>query len=171
MLAFDCPTNSPIAPTFAGAALFRGHLVSIALSLLAGCGAADGPQRAPVAGSVWVDGAPLEEGIVRFIPQGASAGPAAVATIKAGRFELNGSSAPVVGTHRIEIEALNFQGFELDDEKAFADRAGSGRKLPTSPIPPPYNRDSKKTVTLPASGNQQLEFQIDTKTRSKTRKP
>lgn len=132
---------------------------------LAGCGKTSRLVRAPVSGSVAVDGRPLDAGVVRFVPLLPTRGPATVATVKAGRFELSPAEGPVVGTHRIEIEAINYQDFTVDDEQAFAERVQQKKKLPANPIPAKYNRDSAETLELSPEGNSQLEFKIVSRTR------
>jgi hypothetical protein len=140
-------------------------LSTSALFLLAlgGCGSGDGLSRVPVGGTVAVDGAPLRAGVVRFIPVGATKGPAAVATVKDGTFELREHEGPVVGTHRVEIEALNYLDFQLDNEQAFAARAASGKPTPRNPIPARFNRESELTVQFSPQGDRDLSFQLDTK--------
>lgn len=131
-----------------------------------GCGSGDGLPRVPVGGSVAVDGAPLKSGVVRFIPVGQTTGPAAVATVKQGKFDLPQAEGPVVGTHRVEIEALDYLDFQLDDEQAFAARASAGKPMPKNPIPARFNRQSELTVQLTAHGDRELSFQLDTKQAS-----
>jgi hypothetical protein len=151
-------TSAPFCNrTLAGAAAL------IAALLLSGCGSGDGVSRVPVGGEVSVDGAPMKAGTIRFIPNGATTGPAAVATIKEGKFELPQAEGPVPGSHRVEIEAIDYLDFALDDEQAYAKRAAGGKPMPKNPIPARYNRQSELTAQLPDEGNRELKFQLDTK--------
>ncbi|MCA9015640.1 MAG: hypothetical protein KDA77_09950, partial [Planctomycetaceae bacterium] len=60
---------------------------SLILSGLAGCGSSNNEYpRAAVRGIVLLDGEPLPEGIIRFIPQGPDKGPKSSAEIRVGMF-------------------------------------------------------------------------------------
>jgi hypothetical protein len=145
-------------------------LLPLLLLALAGCGGGDDLARVPVAGEVSVDGAPLKSGTIRFIPSAPTAGPAAVATVREGKFELPEAEGPVVGTHRVEIESLDDVGFALDDEQACAARAAKGKPLPKNPIPARFNRQSELTASLTAEGDHELRFELNTKGPPGTRR-
>ena len=122
---------------------------SAMLLAFAGCGAQDGPQRAAVTGNITMDGKPLESGVVRFIPVGENKGPSASATISTGSYHLSDADGPVVGTNRVEVQAIDYMGFDLDDEAAFAAKAeGRNRRIMKNPIPPRYNRQSELSVDV-----------------------
>lgn len=128
--------------------------------LTAGCSQGEQFQRAPVDGYVSIDGAPLKAGSIRFIPAGDAQGPAAVATIDEGIYELPAESGPVVGPLRIEIEAINHFGFEVDDEAAYAKQVAGGQKPPQNPVPESFNRHSKIVIEFPAEGQSNLDFRL-----------
>lgn len=82
----------------------------LALAAVPGCG--DGrPTRVPVSGKVLIDGKPLTEGIVQFVPNDAR--PAAGKLDSEGRFTLtsyDGDDGVVLGTHRVLIAAKEMIG-------------------------------------------------------------
>lgn len=136
----------------------------VVLLLMGGCGGPTGPVRGPVAGKVTVGGAPLKSGVIRFLPTGQTNGPAAVATIKEGTYVLDGEAAPVVGTHRVEIEATDYTDFAIDDEKAYAERAAQGKQpIPKNPVAEVYNKQSQLTAQVPQGGNRELDFRLEFK--------
>jgi hypothetical protein len=136
----------------------------IASLVIAGCGGSEGPLRGTVAGNVTLDGTPLKSGVIRFIPTGQTKGPAAAATIKEGAYALGRDEGPIVGTHRVEIEATDYTDFAIDDERAYAQRAAQGKPaIPKNPVPEIYNSRSQLTAEVPAEGNQTLDFRLDTK--------
>ncbi len=138
----------------------RTALIAICLVAATGCGSR-GPVRVPVRGEVTVDGDKLKAGVIRFIPTGSTKGPAAVATIRDGLYEFSASDGPVVGSHRIEIEAIDQYGFALDDEQAFAENVEKKRKrLPPNPIHENYNRRSTLTADMKCDGNRKLDFPL-----------
>jgi len=152
---------SPIA-----AKRFKRHTIQlgmaalICVSLLAGCGRANALQRAPVDGYVSIDGQPLQSGSIRFIPTENTKGPAAVANIDEGYFELPRESGPVIGKHRIEIEATNHLGFDLDDEQAYARTIAQGQQLARNPVPESFNRQSRLVIELSPEGQLDLNFRL-----------
>jgi hypothetical protein len=138
--------------------ILRASLALLAVIFL-GCGRSQGPSRAPVAGLVTLNGVPLKSGVVRFIPAGKSKGPAAVAIVEDGEFELDAFEGPVIGHHRVEIEATEFTSFEIDDERAYARIADQGQPpIPDNPVPVQYNRMSTLVADISEEGDLDLEF-------------
>ena len=138
-------------------------LFAILLSLLAaGCGGeVEGPLRAPVSGTVNVDGRPLESGVIRFIPDGAAGGPAAAAVISGGKYELTGADGPVFGHHRVEIEATNHLDFAIDDERAYAAAVTAGRTpMASNPIPLIYNQRSTLEADVTDGDGHQFDYDL-----------
>ena len=129
-----------------------------------GCGGQKGPLRVAVKGSVAVDGQSLKSGMIRFIPTGQTKGPAAVAMIKNGAYALSRSNGPIVGMHRVEIEATDYHGFAIDDEKAYAKEfeKRQGQPPPKNSIPELYNRHSTLTADVKADGETKFDFQLAT---------
>ena len=132
-----------------------------AIVVLCGCGSADEPERLEVAGSVTVNGDPLAEGRIAFLPQGETPGPAVGGEIRQGRFVIPLEKGPAAGTHRVEILAMRSTG-----EKT---TAGSGAEDPEALgdveeqfSPEPYNRQSQLTVEVTPStaGSISLELEI-----------
>jgi hypothetical protein len=85
-------------------------LLAVLLLTVAGCG--DGrPARVTVSGRVLIDGEPLTQGIVQFVPDGAR--PSASKIDAEGRFKLtcyDGGDGIVPGTHRVMIAAKEMLG-------------------------------------------------------------
>ncbi len=119
-------------------------LATLMISAL-GCGPS-GPERAPIKGRITLGSAPLAAGQILFVPQAPTAGPTTSAAIKNGEYSLTKEQGPIVGTHRIEVEADLPLGFPIDDDVAFAQR--NGRPLPTNPVPRQYNRESTLTFEV-----------------------
>lgn len=128
----------------------------LALMVVAGCGES-GPPRAPIAGSVTVGGAPLKAGRILFLPQAPTEGPAASARIVDGQYTLPDDEGPIVGSHRVEVEADLPLSFEIDDEAAFAKAKG---KLPRQPIPPKFNRESTLSVDVKSGEENRFDVAI-----------
>lgn len=159
--------TDPAARVVGASTTFRSqpHLPRLAGLLLAGavmCGCAgepQGPERAHVAGFVSLDGAPLRSGEIRFIPTANTKGPAAVATVTDGAYELGTAEGPIVGSHRVEIDSSDPEG---DDDQAFAAKVSRGEKpLDLVPIPTVYNRQSILKTEVTKAGNLQLDFPLN----------
>lgn len=76
-----------------------------ALCVVAGCGQGR-PDRVAVSGQVLIDGQPLTQGLIQFVPEGAR--PSGGKLDANGRFKLtcyDGGDGIVPGTHRVMISA------------------------------------------------------------------
>lgn len=137
-------------------------LTFLTLVSQAGCSKADGPVRFAVAGKVTSDGTPLPSGLIRFVPKSENAGPGAMTNITDGTFQFTADTGPVEGDHRVEIESTNHQGFEIDDESAFAAAVQKTGKSPLArnPIPASYNTASTLTATVTDSEAQEFSFEL-----------
>jgi hypothetical protein len=137
------------------------HAVSLlGLSLLIGCGDTDGFARVPVSGHVEVDGRPLEKGLIRLMPEATVEGPTVQTAVVDGEFEFDSRSGPVAGKHRVEIEATDYLGFDIDDEVAFAQHMQSKGALPPNPIPPQFNQASQLTADVSPDRAADLDFSL-----------
>ncbi|WP_417392565.1 hypothetical protein [Gimesia sp.] len=139
-------------------------LLSLALCvsfLLAGCGSEQEFSRASVRGIVKLDGDPLSEGVIRFIPTGDNKGPQASVTIHQGIFSIEEDFGPVVGTNRIEIISTDNGGFAPDDEQALEKMKAAGiKRLDVVKVPPQYNRRSTLTKSITAEADNDFVFDL-----------
>jgi hypothetical protein len=140
-----------------------GSLLLILLNV--GCGGTEGPVRIPVSGKVMFDSAPLSAGVIRFIPTDEKSGPGAATQIINGEFTFTAEDGPVIGSHRVEIEATEHQGFEIDDEAAFAAHVKQTGKsvLAVNPVPVIYNSQSTLTATVTEADAQAISFELNSK--------
>ncbi len=139
-------------------------LMILLMMAVAGCGGADGPVRYPVSGKVTLDGTPLSSGVIRLVPVDQES-PGAFAQIRDGEFQFTEEAGPVEATYRVEIEAAEHTGFEIDDEAAFATAMQKTGRSPMAdnPVPATYNRAS--TLTAEVTGDTGQEFQFDLSSR------
>ncbi|MBI3464124.1 MAG: hypothetical protein HY000_13865 [Planctomycetes bacterium] len=125
-----------------------------ALAAMLGCAA---EEQAEVRGKVTLDGQPVEEGTISFIPSTGSQNQAAWAPIKGGEFVIDGSQGLATGVSRVEIRALR----------------RTGRILPTSMpgepeyemqdyIPQRYNSASQLKAEIKPGPNQ-VDFELKSK--------
>jgi len=145
----------------------RAAAAGMALTVAAlGCGGGtpDDQPRVAVKGTVTLDGQPLDNAVIRFVPLPEVNGPKASVAISEGRFELPAVAGPVVGRHRIEIESTDHGGIAPDDEAALAELAAGKRKLAKPvKIPAIYNARSTLERTIQADSPNEFDFTLVTK--------
>ena len=112
------------------------------VGLICGCGAS-GPALYPVQGTITLDGAPLENGLVRFSPTKGEA-PAA-GEIKGGRYSLNVAS----GEARVEITSTKVTG----KRKAYNTPDSPLVEITKEAVPEKYNAKSELKHTVTAGPN------------------
>tara|TARA_R110002095_G_scaffold179502_1_gene156964 strand:+ start:2693 stop:3112 length:420 start_codon:yes stop_codon:yes gene_type:complete len=123
-------------------------LCSVLLTL-AGCTKEKAFERTQIEGVVTLNGSPIEQGVITFIPSGKGA--TAGANIEAGKFVIPKEKGPSPGDYRVEIDSsvptgnkiLDTDGETMVDEYANA-------------IPARFNRLTELKVTLKNGNNQQL---------------
>ncbi len=144
---------------------FRAPFLVLFALYLASCSGETGPHRVAAHGTVKLDGELLEAGQIRFVPSGETSGPGAAAPILHGKYAFTELDGPIVGTHRIEIEATDHLGFAIDDEQAFARFAESGgardKARTRNPVPPQYNRQSTLERTVEADKQPLFDFNLE----------
>jgi hypothetical protein len=123
----------------------------LAALLIAGCG--DG-STATVSGTVTVDGQPLKEGLIRFVPPSTAAA-AVEAPITNGEYTAAGVP---LGEVQVQISAPKVVGkMKMIDtpESPYVDKV---EEL----LPPRYNVQSELKMTV-ESGSQEKSFQLKSK--------
>jgi hypothetical protein len=143
-----------------------GKFIPILVTVvLCGCGGSEQElPRAKVSGHVTLDGKPLPEGVIRFIPTGEAQGPKTSAVIAEGRFLLEEEQGPVVGTHRIIIESTDNGGYAPDDEEAIPRLRASGvKRINVVRVPAIYNSRSTLTETVSTEGPNEFTFDLKSK--------
>ncbi len=121
------------------------------LPLLAGCGT-DGPELAPVEGTVKLDGQPVAEALIMFTPV-AGGRPAGGRTDAAGHYELTYSrdaAGAMTGEHTVTIST-----FRAKDPE-------SGTPGAPELVPAVYNTKTELKKTVEAGGNV-IDFDLESK--------
>lgn len=87
---------------------------SLAVALIAataiGCGQSSDLDKVVVRGTVSLDGQPIPNGELRFIPTGDTQGPISGGPIKDGAYVAQGRGGVPIGEHRVEIRAYRAAG-------------------------------------------------------------
>jgi hypothetical protein len=118
---------------------------------LAGCG--NSPSI--VSGKVTLDGVPLKQGAITFIPSAGDA-PTAGASIRDGTYTVE---APP-GGKRVEIT-----GFEVVGQvPAYGnDKNGPMKEVTKSVVPPKFNQNSNLTADIKSGKNENVDFELTSK--------
>ena len=147
--------------------LLSRAIAPMLLTLAAVCGCSGGDEeelpRAAISGTVTLDGQPLQEGVVRFVPIEGTAGPKTSVIVSQGKFSADEEQGPVVGKHRIEIESTDDGGYAMDDEQAIQKLRESGiTQIDAVRVPANYNSHSTLTETVSADQPNQFQFHLTT---------
>ena len=127
-------------------------LLFVVAVTLVGCGGATGPQTAVVAGKVTLDGTPLSDGSINFLPTDGLGVPAG-AKITNGTYR---ADVPL-GDKRVEIRAPMVVGQKVAYE---GDPNSPKIDLIEERIPPRYNSQSDLKATVAAS-NKPTDFALE----------
>jgi hypothetical protein len=133
--------------------LTQDALIAIAA---VGCGSAD-PNRLPVAGTVTVDGRPLDAGTITFLP--VEGGPPASVTIEAGTFAIDAGSGPGSGPCQVEVVAIQPTGRTIpspDDPAAIIEEVHNV-------IPARYNIRTELSVQVTDPATNEFQFALSSR--------
>jgi hypothetical protein len=132
------------------------------LGAVALCGCSRGVPLGQVDGTVRLDGAPLADAMVTFVPEDRKLPQSMGFTNADGRFQLrcnNGGIGAAVGAHRvIVIDAARAPSGKGKDD----DELPEGKDAPASRVPPKYTRPDKTPLRQAVeAGSQDVAIEID----------
>ena len=127
----------------------------ILLIAFAGCGT-DGPQLAEVSGVITVDGKPVPNTVVTFIPTGGSTSYGK--TDAEGKYTLRFTEAKMgamIGKHTVELEVRRYSPSELAEMKA------AGEKVSTENVAIPRKYKAAGALTAEVKeGSNTIDFKL-----------
>ena len=125
------------------------------LSFATGCGGSYAPPRAAVSGKITLDGEPLSQGTITFVPLGE--GVAASGEIANGQFSIDAGKGPSPGKCRVEV--LSFQ--ETGEKVPGISDDASGMTAETKQvIPKEFNTESTLEERVDAKGENVFELTL-----------
>jgi hypothetical protein len=136
-----------------------GYLV-VGLLPLPGCG---GNDLAEVSGAVAIDGQPVTEGSIQFIPIEGTTGPGAGAPIENGRYHIPRQKGVAVGKNRVELRAFKKTGRKVQDPTGLP---GTLTEERVPAFPKEYN-DSSTVVREVQAGSNTIDFLVQLSTKGK----
>ena len=128
----------------------------MAVAPSAGCGGgADG--RLPVSGSVTMNGAPLHDATIEFVPQSSGSSSFAGATILDGQYSISANRGLVPGEYKVVISMGG-----STPEPPMDEPPGDPAEFPPAPelIPARYSSESTLTAKVEANGDNTFDFDL-----------
>ncbi len=124
-----------------------------------GCGDS-GPARVTAHGSVSLDGRPLENAVIMFIPVGPTGAKKTGAEIVHGQYRVVPELGVVVGVNRVEVAPYPAPSFSPSADVA----ASHGKRPPVlAEIPAKYNEQSELTVEAKPGVDNVFNFTLTTR--------
>ena len=134
----------------------RFHTGCLLLPFLAALGCSGG-NRAAVTGKVTVDGQPLEQGRIMFVPDQANPGPTAGGPIVNGSYTVPAANGVFIGKNTVQINAVRKTGKKIQSP------FGPGLIDDVAEvIPQRYNTKSEISREI-KPGKNQLDFDLTSK--------
>lgn len=143
--------------------------LAVLIGGLCGCsGSADSKfARSAVDGTVVLDGSPIPEGILKFVPVKPVDAPVTTVPFSNGEFEVTSKHGPVVGQHRIEVISTDNGGFARDDEQTLARLAAMKKppKIEIVSVPALYRDNSPLREEVRADVSNTFHFELESPKR------
>ena len=130
----------------------------LVIAMCFGCGK-KGPHRAAVSGRVTLDGQPIAQGVIQFLPVEGTVGPETGGIITNGQYDIPRERGPIVGKSRIELRASKKTGGKIQDPTG---RPGVLTDEYKEMFPPGSNTNSSLVRDIKDEPNK-LDFDIRTK--------
>ena len=130
-------------------------LLPAVLLFLCGCSGSKA-DRGAIHGAVTLNGKPLEQGSILFMPMEGTRGTVAGAEIKDGRYQLSATTGPAVGWSRVEIRAMRKTGRMVP--KAFG-RPGEMVPEKAEAVSPKFNSKTELKVEI-KPGDNTADFKV-----------
>jgi hypothetical protein len=125
--------------------------------LCTGCGNRH-ENRASISGEMKLDGRPIEQGSIQFLPMQGVEGSITGGDVVKGRYQLSGKAGPAVGWNRVEIHGLRKTGKTIP--KPFPQQ-GTVEEL-VEAVAPRYNSESTLKVEV-KPGDNTADFEVTSK--------
>jgi hypothetical protein len=123
-----------------------------------GCGRSD--NRQAFSGTVTLDGKPLDQGTVEFVP--VAKGLLSGGVIASGKFDVPADKGLTPGTYTVRVYSADAPSGDASNADAGAPGAG-GYPMAKDRIPPKYNSESTQTAEITARGKNRFSFEVMSK--------
>ena len=137
----------PVCGFLCACALFAG---------LSGCADGGGAKRYGVSGEVKLNGKPLDQGAVVFLPEDSSLGASGGAVVKEGRYSIPAKNGLLPGRYKVMVTSADPS--KAADPDALPGPAGP---LPKDRVKPKYNAQTVLVADVKAEGPNTFNFEVD----------
>ena len=146
-----------IRPPGLPSVLIFATLLAVPLAVGSGCGGGGAEGREAVSGTVTLNGAPLSDANIEFVPMSADASSFAGASIVEGEYEISASKGLVPGEYKVMVSMAGSA-----PEPPLDEIPGDPAAYPPAPelIPARFNTDSTLTATVEANGENEFDFEL-----------
>ncbi len=137
------------------------------VSSIAGCGS--GGLGVAVSGKVSLDGQPIQDGTIQFVPIEGTQGPTAGGTIKEGAYSIPRDGGPVPGKYRVEISSFADVKDATEKEMAGAlfgrpatdmPKTAQVQKIRKNIVPTKFNETSELKTDVPQGASHEANFNM-----------
>jgi hypothetical protein len=147
--------------------LLSGIFCCLLLLILPSCGGGDPLKRQAVSGTVTLDGQPLDQGTIEFVPANDGQGPGIFSggLIVGGEFSIKADQGLPPATYTIRISSADLGSAPVPNEAPLpGEMAGSSGDIAPSAerIPAKYNAASELTADVVAGANNRFTFELST---------
>lgn len=112
-----------------------------------GCGKPSGLDKVVVSGQVTLDGQPISNGEIRFIPSAGTIGPVSGGPIKDGVYTAKGKGGVPLGNHQVEIRAYRANAKSQGQAGVGGNEGGAAQQY----LDKRYNDQTTLTATIDAN--------------------
>jgi hypothetical protein len=137
-------------------AILATGIVAAAMLTMSGCGPKS--DRLAVSGNVNLNGAPLDNGTIRFTSIGSEKLMTSGALIQGGAFYVPQEKGLRAGSYQVEINSPDSAAPPILDRP-------SGMLMAPDRIPAAYNTESKQTIEVSIDGDNEFDFDIQSAPR------
>lgn len=130
----------------------------LALACTVGCGKSSELEKVVVSGVVTLDGQPIPNGEIRFIPTAGTIGPVSGGAIKDGAYAAKAKGGVPLGNHQVEIRAFRANA----KSQGQAGLAGSEGGAAEQYLAKRYNEQTTLTAKVDATTETQ-DFELNSK--------
>lgn len=123
-----------------------------------GCGVggtSDGLPREPISGKVTLDGQPLDQGSITFVPDGFD-GPPVGAPVEGGSYSIPRQDGPIPGKHSVSVYSQKKTGKTYPDPDDPAETIEESFER----IPPKYNLKTELKAEVTKGGDNSFDYDL-----------
>jgi hypothetical protein len=133
---------------------------AVVLLVVSGCGTKDELNRQAFSGTVTIDGKPLQEGTIRYTPDGSGAGTDVSTEISSGKYSFSKYDGPVPGAYKVAINSIENTAFEAPQGKTPGEFVIPPRK---QQVPGKYNLKTTLTAQVKEGQSTSIDFSLASK--------